>query len=150
VILSDRDIRRRIGAKNDLAYSIGIDPFDDGRVQPSSIDLTLANEWRVYPEFEADSEVQAIDIDHAKEIETIKLVSNQYVLKPHALALFSTAEYVEIPTTLCARIEGKSSIGRLGLLIHCTAGFIDPGFKGKITLEIVNLNNRPIVLHAGK
>lgn len=146
MVLSDRDIRRRIGVKNDPAYGIGIDPFDDDQVQPSSIDLTLANEWRVYPALEA----QPIDIDCAKEVETIKLVSDQYVLEPHALALFSTAEYVEIPTTLCARVEGKSSIGRLGLLIHCTAGFIDPGFKGKITLEMVNLNNRPIILRAGK
>jgi dCTP deaminase len=151
MVLSDRDIRRRIGVKDNPNYSIGIDPFDDDRVQPSSIDLTLADEFRVFPQ---PSEVvtldDAIDLDKAKEIDTNLFKGSSYVLAPGELILFSTAEYIEIPTTLCARIDGKSSIGRLGLLVHCTAGFIDPGFKGKITLEMVNLNNRPIILRAGK
>ena len=150
MVLSDRDIRRRIAYKNDPAYSIGIDPFDDDRIQPSSIDLTLANEWRVYPKSPFSLTDETIDIDFAREVQTQKIVADEYTLQPQELVLFSTAEYIEVGTTLCARIEGRSSLGRLGLLVHCTAGLIDPGFRGKITLEMVNLNNRPITLHAGK
>ena len=160
-VLADRDLRRRLGplqSDSNWPRSIGIEPYDESRIQPSSIDLTLANEWLTYPKTANEQglmiyetpEQLAIDIDEAKKVRTEKTVAEAYLLMPHQLVLFSTAEYLEIPTDLCARIEGKSSIGRLGLLIHCTAGFIDPGFKGKITLEMVNLNNRPILLHAGK
>lgn len=169
-VLSDRDIRRRLSVRTPgvcVTYEgyprdLGIDPCEDHQIQPASIDLTLSNEWRIYPPllegrtpiFERyDFPVtpsQAIDMDHAKDVETTKIVAEEYLLKPHELILCSTVEYVDIPHDIQAQVHGKSSLGRLGLLVHITAGFIDPGFKGKITLEMYNLNNRPILLRAGK
>lgn len=147
-VLSDRDIRTRLNLNKNLTdQSIGIDPCENSQIQPASIDLTLANEWRV---FSQTIEVWPIDINHAKEVETVKIIGDEYALQPHELVLCSTIEYVDIPHDIQAQVHGKSSLGRLGLLVHITAGFIDPGFKGKITLEMYNLNNRPIILHAGK
>jgi dCTP deaminase len=157
--LSDRDIRRRLQpsqpgvfvAHEGYPRDLGISPCEDHQVQPASIDLTLANEWRVYPTAPANwQDVIAIDMDHAHDVETTKIIADQYLLKPHELILCSTIEYVDIPHDIQAQVHGKSSLGRLGLLVHITAGFIDPGFKGKITLEMYNLNNRPIILRAGK
>lgn len=154
-VLSDRDIRRRLNyipkTDKDEGFRIGIEPCADSQVQPASVDLTLDNEWLVYPPAPwIPSPAYVIDMDHAKEVETEKIVGDSYELQPGELILCSTAEYVEIPADIVARVEGKSSLGRLGLLIHATAGFIDPGFKGKITLEMYNLNRKPIVLRAGK
>jgi dCTP deaminase len=157
-------------------FAIGIDPFDPSQVQPASIDLTLSNEFLSYPDFpaivspspvttelpalmekspythagviEQDSS-QTIDLKTAKEVPTLSWEADIYFLRPNELILASTEEYVSIPPDIVARVEGKSSLGRLGLLIHITAGFIDPGFCGKITLEIKNLNNRPIAIRAG-
>jgi dCTP deaminase len=89
-------------------------------------------------------------MDAAKSIETEKIIADEFLLRPHQLLLCSTQEYVDIPYDIQAQVHGKSSLGRLGLLVHVTAGFIDPGFKGKITLEMYNLNNRSILLRAGK
>ncbi len=156
-VLSDRDIRLHLHVRGD-EYSIGINPSRDEHIQPASIDLTLGDEWITYPKtanelglavFES-SEQQAIDMDDAKSVETERTVAEAYLLLPHKLILCTTDEFVEIPHDIVARVEGKSSLGRLGLLIHATAGFVDPGFKGKITLEMYNLNNRPILLRAGK
>lgn len=144
-VLSDKDIRWRIDAEDcSRDQIIGIDPFDDGRVQPSSVDLTLADEFQTF----SDDNI-GIDLAQVKEVGTKFFKKGAFALSPGELVLFSTAEYIEIPTDLCGRVEGKSSIGRLGLLIHCTAGFVDPGFKGNITLEMVNLNKVPIILRAG-
>lgn len=149
-VLADRDLRWRINFQGvaprfERHLAIGIDPFDESRVQPASVDLTLADEWLTFPASD-----HAIDMDDAKHVETEKTIAEAYLLMPHELILCSTAEYVEIPGDLQAQVHGKSSLGRLGLLVHVTAGFIDPGFKGKITLEMYNLNNRPILLRAGK
>ena len=167
-VLADRDIRRRLNVPSPpppdgfrgLAWSdtLGIEPCEDSQVQPASIDLTLANEWRTYPKTANQQglmiyqtpESIAIDMDDAKAIETEKSIAEAYLLLPHELVLCSTVEYVDIPHNLQAQVHGKSSLGRLGLLVHVTAGFIDPGFRGKITLEMYNLNNRPILLRAGK
>lgn len=154
-VLADRHLRTRINGYGIGAYDrllpIGIDPFDENRLQPASIDLTLANEWLTYPTYAPmDVSEYAIDMDDAKAVETTRTVAEAYLLQPHELVLCSTVEYVEIPDDLQAQVHGKSSLGRLGLLVHVTAGFIDPGFKGKITLEMYNLNNRPILLRAGK
>jgi dCTP deaminase len=151
-VLADRDLRARLdapevyypSAQNKIARLV-CDPRDDARIQPASIDLTLSNEWLTFPEG-----TEAIDMDHAKAVGTEKTVAEAYLLQPHELILCSTVEYVEIPRDLQAQVHGKSSLGRLGLLVHVTAGFIDPGFRGKITLEMYNLNNRPILLRAGK
>jgi dCTP deaminase len=142
-VLSDRDIRERLRRPDNL--QLGIEPCQDHQVQPASIDLTLANEWRVYR-----SDQDPIDMDHAKEVETTRIVASEYALQPDELILCSTIEYVDIPHDIQAQVHGKSSLGRLGLLVHVTAAFIDPGFKGKITLEMYNLNTAPIILRAGK
>lgn len=154
-VLSDRDIRDRLNYRGEItgipsAQTIGIEPCEDRQVQPASIDLTLANEWLVYPPIRIPALANPIDIDLAKDVETIRITAEQYALQPHELVLCSTVEYVDIPFDIQAQVHGKSSLGRLGLLVHVTAGFIDPGFKGKITLEMYNLNTRPIMLRAGK
>jgi dCTP deaminase len=151
-VLSDRDIRVRLNYRGEISglpssHTIGIDPCEDHQVQPASIDLTLANEWRVFTE---GGPWNPIDIDNAKAVTTLKVVRDSYTLHPHELILCSTVEYVDIPHDIQAQVHGKSSLGRLGLLVHVTAGFIDPGFKGKITLEMYNLNKSPIILRAGK
>ncbi len=151
-VLADKDIRRRLNVPSippsdgyrGIAWSdtLGIEPCSDSQVQPASIDLTLANEWRTYPKtmnqqgfmVYQSPESLAIDMNDAKRIETEKTVAEAYLLMPHELVLCSTVEYVDIPHNLQAQVHGKSSLGRLGLLVHVTAGFIDPGFRGKITL----------------
>lgn len=152
-VLSDVEIRRRLNFRGEpTEYMIGIDPCEDHQVQPASVDLTLADEWCVYPgagDWLPPVDIP-IDMDHVKEVETTKVLADQYLLHPHQLILCSTQEYVDIPYDIQGQVHGKSSLGRLGLLIHVTAGFIDPGFKGKITLEMYNLNNRSILLRAGK
>lgn len=161
-VLCDRDIRDRLNYRGEISGlpmddTIGIDPCEDHQVQPASIDLTLSDEWCVFTPFEQDSKkdsfwnpLNPIDIDDAKTVETFKLKADHFTLYPNELLLCSTVEYVDIPNNIQAQVHGKSSLGRLGLLVHVTAGFIDPGFKGKITLEMYNLNNRPIILRAGK
>jgi dCTP deaminase len=149
-VLSDGDIRRRLRSygpdqQSGFIRDLGIDPCEDHQIQPASVDLTLANEWLVYPMVQSP-----IDIDDAKTIGTTRIVAAEYALQPHELILCSTVEYVDIPHDIQAQVHGKSSLGRLGLLVHVTAGFIDPGFKGKITLEMYNLNNTPIILRADK
>jgi len=166
MVLSDRDIRKRLREWKPGVYvthegflrDLGISPCEDSQIQPASVDLTLADEWLTYPPFtartnwalEREHREATIDMDYAKEVETEKIIANKYALQPHQLILCSTLEYVDIPHNIQAQVHGKSSLGRLGLIVHVTAGFIDPGFKGKITLEMYNLNNRPIILRAGK
>jgi dCTP deaminase len=159
-VLSDRDIRRRLREHKPGVFvtyegyprDLGISPCEDHQIQPASIDLTLADEWRIYPgsgDWIPPLD-KPIDMDAAKSIETEKIIADEFLLRPHQLLLCSTQEYVDIPYDIQAQVHGKSSLGRLGLLVHVTAGFIDPGFKGKITLEMYNLNNRSILLRAGK
>jgi dCTP deaminase len=160
-VLSDRDIRKRLtapdvyppSAKKKIAR-LGVRPCADHQVQPASIDLTLSNEFMVYPGspeiIGGLTSTYAIDMDRAKEVKPRRYVSAEWRLDPHELVLCSTEEYVEIPNDIQAQVHGKSSLGRIGLLVHVTAGFIDPGFKGNITLEMYNLNKRPIILRAGK
>lgn len=141
-VLSDRDIRWRVYCQH-----IGIDPYDDTRVQPASVDLTLANEWLAYPLL---VKPDPIDMDDVRRVETVKSTADKFTLWPNQLVLCSTVERIEMPNDLQGQVHGKSSLGRIGLMVHITAGFIDPGFKGKITLEMYNANNRPIILRAGK
>jgi dCTP deaminase len=163
-VLSDRDIRDRISFDGyppnyrqtfSERQLLRIDPFDDSQIQPASVDLTLSNEFMTYEKRPEVSNLgltstYAIDIDRAKEVRPIRYLASEWRLDPHELVLCSTREYVDIPDDIQAQVHGKSSLGRLGLLVHVTAGFIDPGFKGKITLEMYNLNNRPIILRKGK
>ena len=143
MILSDRDIRAEIEAGR-----IVIDPFDPECVQPSSVDLHVDSQFRVF----ANSRYPYIDV--AKEMpdltELVEVKGEEpFILHPGEFVLGSTAERVAIPNDLVARLEGKSSLGRLGLLIHSTAGYVDPGWDGYLTLELSNVANLPITLYAG-
>jgi len=143
MILSDRDIRAQIASGR-----IVIDPFDPDCVQPSSVDLHVDQQFRVF----ANSRYPYIDV--AKEMpdltELVEVKGEEpFILHPGEFVLGSTAERVAIPDDLVARLEGKSSLGRLGLLIHSTAGYVDPGWDGYLTLELSNVANLPITLYAG-
>lgn len=126
-----------------------VQPFRHENVQPASIDLCLGEEFIV---FDAHEQV-VIDLEYMDD-ETAKKVKRTrdegFILHPGEFVLGVTEERVSIPENLMARLEGKSSVGRLGVMIHVTAGFIDPGFRGPITLEIANLRKIPIILRPGK
>jgi dCTP deaminase len=143
VILSDRDIREEIGSGR-----IGIEPFDDGDVQPSSVDLHVDRYFRTFH----NARYPYIDVKKPME-ELTELVDvkedEPFILHPGEFVLGSTREYVRLPEDLVARLEGKSSLGRLGLLIHSTAGYVDPGFEGHLTLELSNVANLPITIYPG-
>jgi dCTP deaminase len=143
VILSDRTIREELAAGR-----ITIDPFDESMVQPSSVDVRLDHYFRVF----LNHTMPVIDVKKDLE-ELTRLVDidddRAFILHPGEFVLGSTFERVAVPDDMVARIEGKSSLGRLGLLIHSTAGFIDAGFDGHITLELSNVANLPITLYPG-
>ena len=124
-----------------------IKPFYPDCVEPASVDLHLSTEFAV-PDTSA---VRYIDLDEPQDImRHLVLDGDGYVLHPGDFILGVTEEFVTIPDYIVGKIEGKSSLGRLGLMVHVTAGFIDPGFNGCITLEMKNLLNVPIVLRPGK
>ena len=143
MILSDRDIRKAI-KDGELA----IDPFDDEMIQPSSIDLHVDNQFRVfnnirYPYIDVKAEME--DLTSLVEVKP----DEPFILHPGEFVLGSTYEKVTLGTRLVARLEGKSSLGRLGLLIHSTAGFVDAGWSGYLTLELSNVANLPITIYPG-
>ncbi|MGZ6213817.1 MAG: dCTP deaminase [Candidatus Limnocylindria bacterium] len=143
MVLSDRDIRAEIEAGR-----IVIDPFIPEAVQPSSVDLHLDRRFRVF----RNSRYPYIDV-RADQPELTELVEiggdDPFILHPGEFVLGSTYERVQLPNDLVARLEGKSSLGRLGLLIHSTAGYVDPGWEGNLTLELSNVANLPITLYDG-
>ncbi len=143
MVLSDRDIRAEIESGR-----IVIDPFIPEAVQPSSVDLHLDRRFRVF----RNSRYPFIDV-RADQPELTELVEisgdDPFILHPGEFVLGSTYERVELPNDLVARLEGKSSLGRLGLLIHSTAGYVDPGWEGNLTLELSNVANLPITLYDG-
>ena len=143
MVLSDRDIRAEI-----TAGRIVIDPFIPEAVQPSSVDLHLDRRFRVF----RNSRYPFIDV-RADQPELTELVEiggdDPFILHPGEFVLGSTYERVALPNDLVARLEGKSSLGRLGLLIHSTAGYVDPGWEGNLTLELSNVANLPITLYDG-
>jgi dCTP deaminase len=141
VILSDRDIRAAL-----KAGEIGISPFDDGDVQPSSVDLHVDRFFRTFH----NARHPFIDVKRPMEdlTELVEVAGDEaFILHPGEFVLGSTLEYVRLPDDLVARLEGKSSLGRLGLLIHSTAGYVDPGFEGHLTLELSNVANLPITIY---
>jgi dCTP deaminase len=143
-VLSDGTIRRLVDEGR-----IKIEPWDPEMVQPASVDLKLGTSFRVFH----NHRLPAIDLaeppsgvtEHVQIDETAS-----FVIHPGEFVLGTTVEWVELPEDVVARIEGKSSLGRLGLIVHATAGFVDPGFSGTLTLEITNLTRVPIVLWPGK
>jgi len=143
VLLSDRDILAQIDQGR-----VALDPFDPSMVQPSSIDFRLDRYFRVFENHKYPH------IDPAEEqTELTRMVEPEgnapFILHPGEFVLGSTYEVVTLPDDIAARVEGKSSLGRLGLLTHATAGFIDPGFSGHVTLELFNVATLPVKLWPG-
>jgi dCTP deaminase len=143
VVLADRTIRRLVAEGR-----IEVDPFEEGLIQPSSIDVRVDRLFRVF----RNSRYPYIDVKQAQEelTELVEIDDEQpFILHPGEFVLGSTLERIKLPDDLVARLEGKSSLGRLGLLIHSTAGFIDPGWDGHVTLELSNVANLPITIYYG-
>ncbi len=143
MLLSDRDIKAEI-----TSGRVGIDPYSEEMVQPSSIDVRLDRFFRVFENHKyphIDPSVEQIDLTREVSAEQ----GEPFVLHPGEFVLGSTYEVVTLPNDVAARLEGKSSLGRLGLLTHSTAGFIDPGFSGHVTLELANVATLPILLWPG-
>ncbi len=141
MVLPDRVIRRLIDEGG-----IGIDPYDPALLQPSSLDVRVDRLFRVF----RNSRYPYIDVKLEQEglTELVETENEEpFILHPGEFVLGSTLERVRLPDDLVARLEGKSSLGRLGLLIHSTAGFIDPGFDGHVTLELSNVANLPITIY---
>ena len=143
MLLSDRDIRAAIESGR-----VAIEPYDPAMVQPSSVDVRMDRYFRVFENHRYPH------IDPAEEqAELTRLVepdgSDPFILHPGEFVLASTYEVVTLPDDVAARLEGKSSLGRLGLLTHSTAGFIDAGFSGHVTLELSNVATLPIKLWPG-
>jgi dCTP deaminase len=142
MVLSDRDIRAEIERGR-----IGIDPFDPNCIQPASLDIRLDHRFRVFRSSHHPYIDLARPLDDVTEL--VEVGDSPFILHPNEFVLGSTRERIRLPDDLVSRVEGKSSLGRLGLLIHSTAGFIDPAWNGHITLELSNVNNLPITLYPG-
>jgi dCTP deaminase len=143
VLLSDRDIKSELGTGR-----IALEPFEPAMIQPSSIDVRLDRYFRLFdnhkypfidPAEDQPELTRLVEVDH----------DQPFILHPGEFVLGSTFESVSLPDDVAARLEGKSSLGRLGLLTHSTAGFIDPGFSGHVTLELSNVATLPIKLWPG-
>ena len=143
MILSDRTLRAEIAARR-----IVIDPLDERCIQPSSIDVKVSNLFRVFRNHTAGIIDVKQDLEDLTEMVVVD-PDGVFMLHPGEFVLGSTLERITVPDDLVARIEGKSSLGRLGLLIHSTAGFIDAGFDGHITLELSNVASLPITIYPG-
>ena len=143
MLLSDRDIRAEIDAGR-----IQLDPLELDFIQPSSMDIRLDRFFRLFDNHRyafIDPAQQQDELTHLIEVEP----NEAFVLHPGEFVLGSTFEFVSLPDDIAARLEGKSSLGRLGLLTHSTAGFVDPGFRGHVTLELSNVATLPIKLWPG-
>ena len=142
MVLSDRTIRRLLDEGR-----IEIDPYDESLLQPSSVDVRVDRYFRVFH----NARYPFIDVREPQEdlTELVTADTEPFILHPGEFVLGSTLERIRLPDDLVARLEGKSSLGRLGLLIHSTAGFIDPGWDGHVTLELSNVANLPITIYHG-
>ncbi|HET8607928.1 MAG TPA: dCTP deaminase [Gaiellaceae bacterium] len=141
-VLADRTIRRLLEEGR-----IEIDPYDASLLQPSSVDVRVDRLFRVF----RNNRASYIDVKVEQDLtELVEVAEDEpFILHPGEFVLGSTLERVRLPDDLVARLEGKSSLGRLGLLIHSTAGFIDPGWNGHVTLELSNVANLPITIYHG-
>jgi dCTP deaminase len=145
VILSDRTLREQLAAGR-----IVIEPLDESLIQPSSIDVRISNLFRVFRNHTRGViDVKLDMVDLTELVELPEDSDEPFMLHPGEFVLGSTLERIAVPDDLVGRVEGKSSLGRLGLLIHSTAGFIDAGFDGHITLELANVASLPITLYPG-
>lgn len=146
-ILSDKTIKEYLEEGK-----IVIDPLkDEQQIQPSSVDMRLGDEFKVFkvirkPYIDPKDEE---DISEYMESSTVP-EGEAFIIHPNEFALATTQEYVKVPDDLVARVEGRSSMGRLGVTMHVTAGYVDPGFEGRITLEISNIGAMPVALYPGQ
>lgn len=143
MLLSDRDIAAEISAGR-----VVVEPFDAKMIQPSSVDVRLDRFFRVFENHRyevIDPSVEQPDLTREVAVSPDEF----FILHPGEFVLASTYEVITLPDDIAGRLEGKSSLGRLGLLTHSTAGFIDPGFSGHITLELSNVANLPVKLYPG-
>ena len=143
MILSDQDILREIKSGR-----LSVTPFKKENIQPSSIDLLLGYEFRIFKNIHKPYiDLREPVVDYMEKFVIKK--DEPLIIHPGEFILGTSIETVKIPDNLLARLDGKSSLGRLGLIVHATAGFIDPGFEGQITYEITNLSNIPIAVYGG-
>lgn len=143
MVLSDRTIKEEIAQKRIL-----IDPLDVRDIQPASVDVHMDRKILVF----RNSRMPYIDVRRdIKDLTELQMIEDDqpFILHPGEFVLASTLEHIEVPDDLVARLEGKSSLGRIGLLIHSTAGYVDPGWKGHLTLELSNVANLPVTLYSG-
>ena len=143
MLLSDRDIRKELSDGR-----VGVEPFDEAMIQPSSVDVRLDKFFRVFENHKysvIDPSIEQPELTR----EVVAEDGEHFILHPGEFVLASTYEVITLPDDIAGRLEGKSSLGRLGLLTHSTAGFIDPGFSGHITLELSNVANLPVKLFPG-
>jgi dCTP deaminase len=143
MLLSDRDILSQIKAGR-----VACEPFHEAMIQPSSVDVRLDKYFRVFENHKysvIDPSIEQSELTR----EVIAEGDEAFILHPGEFVLASTYEVITLPDDIAGRLEGKSSLGRLGLLTHSTAGFIDPGFSGHITLELSNVANLPVKLFPG-
>ncbi len=143
MILSDRDIKKEIKNKR-----LTITPYNSNFVQPASYDVTLGSEVRVFK----NTQKAYLDVkeDASGFMELIKIPkSKPLIVHPGEFMLGTTLERVSLPDDIVGQLNGRSSLGRLGLIIHATAGYVDPGFEGFLTLEMTNVSNIPIALYPG-
>ena len=143
MLLSDRDIRAEIAAGR-----VAVEPFAESMIQPSSVDVRLDRFFRVFENHKysvIDPSIEQSELTREVVVEP----NEHFILHPGEFVLASTYEIITLPDDIAGRLEGKSSLGRLGLLTHSTAGFIDPGFSGHITLELSNVANLPVKLFPG-
>ena len=143
MLLSDHDIKAEINSGR-----VKVEPFDGAMIQPSSVDVRLDRFFRVFENHKysvIDPSIEQPDLTREVAVEA----NEEFILHPGEFVLASTYEVITLPDDIAGRLEGKSSLGRLGLLTHSTAGFIDPGFSGHITLELSNVANLPVKLFPG-
>lgn len=143
MVLSDKDIKEEIARGR-----IKIEPFNPALIQPASVDICLGKEFRIFTntrEAFIDVRTKSPDLVRPREIDELQ----PFTLKPGMFVLASVFEKISLPNDIAGRIDGKSSLGRLGLLVHATAGWVDPGYQGHLTLELSNAVNLPIKLYYG-
>jgi dCTP deaminase len=142
-VLSDRTIKEQLAAGR-----IVIDPFDENAIQPASVDVRLDSSFRIFKVTTRPYVDVREPVDDLTELVTIS-PQGPFILQPGAFCLATTLETITLPDDVVARVDGRSSLGRLGLLVHATAGYVDPGWTGKLTLELSNQSQMPIALYYG-
>lgn len=146
-ILSDKTIKEYLEEGK-----IVIDPLkDEQQIQPSSVDMRLGDEFKIFKVIRKPYIDPKDEEDIAEYMESSTVPEGEaFIIHPNEFALATTQEYVKVPDDLVARVEGRSSMGRLGVTMHVTAGYVDPGFEGRITLEISNIGAMPVALYPGQ